>query len=73
MPEYDNTNRGALFLNDKQGVESRPEFTGQLEVKCPCCNKTTGFWMSGWKKTIGKGERTGEEMVSVEVQAKEPR
>lgn len=32
MPEYDNTNRGALFINDKEGNEKRPDFTGTINV-----------------------------------------
>ncbi|MEN9417101.1 MAG: hypothetical protein RI988_721 [Pseudomonadota bacterium] len=29
---YDNTNRGALFLNDKQGNDKRPDYSGKLDV-----------------------------------------
>lgn len=32
MPEYDNTNRGALFPNDKDGNDKRPDFTGTVNV-----------------------------------------
>jgi hypothetical protein len=31
--EYDNTNRGVLFVNDKDGNESRPDYTGNLKLK----------------------------------------
>lgn len=30
--QYDNTNRGVLFPNDKQGNESRPDYTGKINV-----------------------------------------
>ena len=33
--EYDNTNRGALYKNDKQGNEKRPDFTGKINVNGP--------------------------------------
>lgn len=31
--EYDDANRGVLFVNDKDGNESRPDYTGKLTVK----------------------------------------
>lgn len=30
--QYDNTNRGVLFPNDKQGNEARPDYTGKINV-----------------------------------------
>ena len=30
---HDNTNRGALFRNDKQGNEKRPDYRGKLDVE----------------------------------------
>lgn len=30
--DYDNTNRGVLFVNDKDGNEARPDFTGKLTI-----------------------------------------
>lgn len=32
MAEYDNTNRGVLFRNDKEGNPKRPDYTGKLDV-----------------------------------------
>ncbi len=32
MAQYDNTNRGALFKNDKGGNEARPDYRGNLNV-----------------------------------------
>jgi len=29
---YDNTNRGVLFKNDKQGNEKRPDYTGSINI-----------------------------------------
>ena len=29
---YDNTNTGAMFKNDKQGNEKRPDYTGRINV-----------------------------------------
>lgn len=30
---YDDTNRGVLFVNDKDGNDARPDFTGKLSLK----------------------------------------
>lgn len=30
--EFDNTNRGVLFPNDKQGNDARPDYTGKINV-----------------------------------------
>lgn len=32
MADYDNTNRGVLFKNDKEGNEARPDYTGTANV-----------------------------------------
>jgi hypothetical protein len=31
--EYDNTNRGVLFPNDKGDNQNRPDYNGQLSIK----------------------------------------
>lgn len=31
--EFDNTNSGVLFVNDKKGNEKRPDYTGKLSIK----------------------------------------
>ena len=32
MPEYDNTNRGVLFRDEKRSNEKAPEYTGTINV-----------------------------------------
>lgn len=48
--EYDNTNSGALFVNDNKTKDSQPDYKG---------NFTDGngveFWVSGWKKVSKNG------------------
>ena len=41
--------QGALFKNDKKGVETRPDYTGN------CMIDGTEFWVSAWLKKGGKG------------------
>jgi hypothetical protein len=31
--QFDDSNRGVLFVNDKDGNDSRPDFTGNLAIK----------------------------------------
>lgn len=49
--EYDNTNRGALYKNDKQGNEKRPDFTGKINVN------GKDFDLSGWMKVSKSGNK----------------
>lgn len=63
MSEYDNTNSGALFKNDKQGNENRPDYTGSINVE------GTEYWISSWLKT----SKAGKKYMSLSVQPKESR
>ena len=48
MPEYDNTNRGAIWPNrDMREGKSDPEFTGSLNVE------GVDYWVSAWKRKPG--------------------
>lgn len=54
MAEYDNTNSGALFQNDRKTKNSHPDFKGQCTIKTPD-GELVEFWVSGWEKTGRKG------------------
>jgi hypothetical protein len=49
MAEYDNTNSGALFKNDKQGNETWADYKGSLNVG------GTEYWVSAWIKEAKSG------------------
>lgn len=51
MPEYDNTNSGRLFKNDRKEKDSHPDLNGHLNVN------GEEFWISAWKKegSAGRG------------------
>jgi uncharacterized protein (DUF736 family) len=50
MPDFDNTNRGALFRNDERTDENNwPDYRGNLNVD------GVEFWLSAWIKTSKKG------------------
>jgi uncharacterized protein (DUF736 family) len=61
MSDYDNTNSGALFKNDKGDNPKRPDYTGSINVE------GKDFWISSWIKTSQKGTK----FMSLSVQAKE--
>lgn len=50
MTQYDNTNRGVLFDNDRQETDSHPDMTGTLNIN------GVDHWFSGWWKDGSKGE-----------------
>jgi len=66
MMAYDNTNRGAAFLNDKKGNDRAPDFKGNINVE------GKDFWLSMWLQTQGENSKApGERYVSFSVQPKE--
>lgn len=61
MTQYDDTNRGVLFKNDKQGNENRPDYKGSINVN------GQELWLSAWLKT----SQAGNKFMSLSVQPKE--
>jgi phage FluMu protein Com len=70
MTEYDNTNSGALFRNKKKVSDKHPDYTGNVEVKCPNCKENSEFWLSSW---VRKTKRTGEMFMSLALTEREKR
>lgn len=54
--DFDNTNNGALFINDRKRGENSPDFKGQCEPACPSCGAIHKFWLSAWKKKTRAGK-----------------
>ena len=49
--EYDNTNRGVLFRNDKKDTEKHPDFTGSMDVG------GVDHYLSAWVKESKQGKK----------------
>ena len=47
MPEYDNTNRGSVWVNDKKLSDKHPDLNGSLDVD------GVEYWVSAWKRKEG--------------------
>jgi|TARA_R110002020_G_scaffold207891_5_gene413475 uncharacterized protein (DUF736 family) len=59
--EYDNTNGGALFPNDRKEKESHPDFRGNINIE------GKDYWIKGWKKS----SKSGMKFMSLSVTPKE--
>jgi hypothetical protein len=49
--DYDNTNRGSIWKNDKKETDNHPDFTGSLNVD------GTEYWVSAWKRKPDASEK----------------
>lgn len=61
---YDNTNRGALFKNDRKESDSHPDLSGNINID------GKEYWLSGWYK---KTETGAFKVLSLSVKPKEQR
>jgi hypothetical protein len=50
MTQYDNTNRGALFKNDRKEKDTHPDYKGSLNVN------GVEYWVSSWIKDGQRGK-----------------
>jgi len=51
MADYDNTNRGSIWKNDKKETDKHPDFTGTLNVD------GHDYWVSAWKRKEGASDK----------------
>lgn len=62
MTDYDNTNRGAIWKNDKRETEKHPEWTGSINVD------GKDYWLSAWR---GDSSNPKAPVMSFSVKAKD--
>lgn len=49
--DYDNTNRGSIWRNEKKETDNHPDFTGSLNVG------GVEYWVSAWKRKPDASEK----------------
>jgi len=61
--EYDNTNRGSLWGNDKKESDRHPDFKGSINIE------GKEYWLSGWKRKPDANPKAPA--LSLSVQSKD--
>lgn len=64
---FSNTNRGALFQNDKDGNEKRPDMTGIIDIQIPedvTPGQVVKFRLAGWERQ----DRNDNTYLSLNIQ-----
>ena len=62
MPEYDDTNKGALWNNDRKTTDKHPDFNGSLNIE------GMEFWIAGWRVA---SQNPKAPVVRIEVKRKD--
>ena len=65
MSDYDNTNRGQIWLNDRKESDKHPDFKGDINVD------GVEYWVSAWKRDPNGNPRAPSLRFS--IQLKEPK
>ena len=60
--EYDNTNRGSLFKNDRKELDNHPDYNGSINID------GKDYWLNGW---IQESTKTKKKFFSLSVKPKD--
>jgi len=66
VTQYDNTDRGVLFKNDRKTTDSHPDYTGNINVG------GQEFWLSAWIKEGQRGKFMSLSIKPKEEQRQQP-
>lgn len=44
MTEFDNTNRGSVWMNDRKESDTHADYTGTINIE------GVEYWLNGWRK-----------------------
>jgi len=61
--KFDNTNSGALFVNERKEKDTHPDFTGRINIE------GKDYWLSSWMKV----SKAGKKFMSLAVNPVEPK
>ena len=67
MADYDNTNSGSLFKNDKKETESQPVYKGSINIE------GVDYWLSAWLNTSKQGVKYMSLKATPKEQQQAPR
>lgn len=70
MADYDDTNRGVLFRNDRKESDRHPDFKGNITVKCLHCGELSKLDLASWTK---ESQKSGEKFQSLSASEPRPR
>tara|TARA_Y100000389_G_C17158440_1_gene363135 strand:+ start:254 stop:520 length:267 start_codon:yes stop_codon:yes gene_type:complete len=59
MKQYDNTNRGSIWKNDKKEKETQPDYTGGIDVE------GKQYFLNGWTRKPGANPKAPAMSFSV--------
>lgn len=59
--QYDNSNKGVLFRNDRKERDNHPDYQGSINID------GRDYWLSAWIKT----DKTGKKYMSLAPKAKD--
>jgi hypothetical protein len=60
--QYDNTNRGSLFKNDRKELDTHPDYNGSINIE------GRDYWLNGW---IKESKKDGKKFFSLSVKPKD--
>lgn len=66
MSEYDQTNRGSIWKNEKKEKDTHPDFTGSLNVD------GVEYWVSAWKRKPDASPKAPALSFSVKLKEDKP-
>jgi hypothetical protein len=66
MADHDNTNRGAIWKNEKKEKDTHPDFKGSVNVD------GREYWVSAWKRKEGAGPKSPALSFSVKPKDDQP-
>lgn len=64
--QYDDTNRGQIWKNEKKSTDKHPDFTGSLNVD------GKDYWVSAWKRREGAADRAPALSFSIKAKDGKP-
>ena len=66
MSNYDNTNKGQIWRNDKKINDKHPDLKGSINIE------GVEYWLSCWKRATGANPKSPALRMSVERKEQQP-